>query len=179
MTSANVLILIHIAAIAVLTLYEILILFEPVDEMYSNKDTSAQDKRRIALLIIWLGLMILFFYGEYRKDGAEWTISDKPYAVEHIVALGDSNMINGTVYMRRGYIDEDLWYQYMVKVDGGGFVANKVRSDSAVLYYSDGDYRVEWYEKHRGWLWFTSDANYYKIYIPEGTIVDDFTVDLK
>lgn len=88
MTSANVLILIHIAAIAVLTLYEILILFEPVDEMYSNKDTSAQDKRRIALLIIWLGLMILFFYGEYRKDRAEWTISDKPYAVEHIVALG-------------------------------------------------------------------------------------------
>ena len=88
-------------------------------------------------------------------------------------------MVNGKFYLRHGHIEENLYYQYMVKLNKSGFIANKVKADNAMLYYSDDNFRVEWYAKERHWLWFQQKETYNKIYIPEGSISEEYSIDLK
>ena len=80
--------------------------------------------------------------------------------------------------MRRGYIEESLYYQYMVQLNNGGFVANKVNSANATLFYTEDNYRIEWYIKTKSWLYWKEERVYNKIYIPEGSITDDYSIDL-
>lgn len=131
------------------------------------------------LFIIGLVLLIFYCVGEDKCKNAEWEYNDTPYAVERIAALNDNNMMNGKFYMRRGYIESDLYYQYLVKLNNGGFKSNKVKSDAATIFYDDDDYRVEWYTKTRSWLYWTESETYFEIYIPEGSLTDDYSIDLR
>lgn len=132
----------------------------------------------LTILGLATALWLFFIVGTCKCDKSPWFVADEPYAVESIVSLGDNNMTNGRIYMRRGYIESDLYYQYMVDI-GDGFKANKVRSDNATLYYTDGDCRVEWYTRTKKWLYFTKEETIHKFYIPEGSITDDYSVDLR
>lgn len=124
-----------------------------------------------------LFLLFLLFYGMYKVDHIPWQRSELT-ATENIVALNDSQDINGNMYLRRGYITEELWYHYFVDI-GDGFVANKVKSSGTTLYYAEGNYRVEWYKYYKNWLWFERTETRHKIYIPRGSITDDFILDLQ
>ena len=136
--------------------------------------------KRMVISGIIFGVVLSFFICICKKlDNAPWQGEDKPVAVENIVALNDNNLVTGRYYVHRGYIDQDLWYQYMVKLNDGGFVANKVSSKDTTLYHSDNNYRVEWYTKKKHWLCFSREENYHKIFIPQGSITDDYSVDLK
>lgn len=132
----------------------------------------------ITSLFITVASFVFFIFGCYKCEKSTWNYPDKPYSTEYIASLNDSNMVNGRFYLRRGYIEENLYYQYMVKLNGG-FVANKVKSNNATLYYSDDNFRVEWYEKERHWLWFQQKETYNKIYIPNGSISEEYSVDLE
>lgn len=129
--------------------------------------------------IIFLILIAFNIYGYKHLHNLSWEGTEAPQAVEKIVSLSDNNLVTGHFYLRRGYIEQDLWYQYMVELNDGGFVANKVKSTDTTLYYSDGDYRVEWYTKKRHWLWFYEKENYHKIFIPVDSITDEYSIDLK
>lgn len=133
----------------------------------------------IRCMVVGIVGMILLPVGSYKCEKAAWNYSDVPYSTEHITSLNDSNMVNGKFYLRHGYIEENLYYQYMVKLNKGGFIANKVKADNAMLYYSDDNFRVEWYAKERHWLWFQQKETYNKIYIPEGSISEEYSIDLK
>lgn len=135
-------------------------------------------KTAITSLFITVVSFVFFIFGCYKCEKATWNYQDKLYSTEYIASLNDSNMVNGRFYLRRGYIEENLYYQYMVKLNGG-FVANKVKSNNATLYYSDDNFRVEWYEKERHWLWFQQKETYNKIYIPNGSISEEYSVDLE
>ena len=134
------------------------------------------------IMLISFFFMIFFLgtsmYGNYKCKNSEWIVPDKPYATEKIVSLNDNNLTNGKFYLRRGYIEENLYYQYMVQLNNGGFVANKVKSSNATLYYDTDNYRVEWYTKTKKWHYWEMKKIYNKIYIPEGSITDDYSVDL-
>lgn len=119
-----------------------------------------------------------FIFGIYKINKDPWVIPDDPFKTVRIVALNDNNMTNSRFYVRRGYVSEDLYYQYM-KRSGSGFKAGKVKADKTTLYYADDDYRVECYEKTKKWLWFEASEYFYKIYIPEGSITEDYMVDLE
>lgn len=135
-------------------------------------------KTFITSLFITVVSFVFFIFGCYKCEKSTWNYPDKPYSTEYIASLNDSNMVNGRFYLRRGYIEENLYYQYMVKLNGG-FVANKVKSNNATLYYSDDNFRVEWYEKERHWLWFQQKETYNKIYIPNGSISEEYSVDFE
>lgn len=135
-------------------------------------------KTLITSLFITVVSFVFFIFGCYKCEKSTWNYPDKLYSTEYIASLNDSNMVNGKFYLRRGYIEENLYYQYMVKLNGG-FVANKVKSNNATLYYSDDNFRVEWYEKERHWLWFQQKETYNKIYIPDGSISEEYSVDLE
>lgn len=121
----------------------------------------------------------MLIIGMVKVEKQQWDLPDKPYKTVKIVALNDNNMVGGRFYLRRGYFSEDLYYQYMKK-EGSGFKAGKVKADKTTLYYDKNEnYRVECYEKTKKWLWFEDSAYYYKIYIPEGSIAEDYIVDLE
>lgn len=126
--------------------------------------------------LIFTGSFIFFMYS---YDITPWVVNEEPDAVERIVSLTDSNMVNGKIYLRKGYFSEDLYYQYMVKLNGGGFKANKVKASGTILYYADSNYRVEWYTMRKQYWYLSEEKTYWKIYIPEGSITDTYSVDLE
>lgn len=128
--------------------------------------------------ILLIALFVFFMFGRIKCEKSGWVISDEPYATEKIVSLNDNNLMNGRIYLRSGYIEEDLYYQYIVQLNNGGFVSNKVKSANATLFYDTDNYRVEWYKKTRSWLYFKDEATYVEIYIPEGSITADYMIDL-
>ena len=143
-----------------------------------KKGVSSSFKELIISLLITIMSMVFFIFGCYKCEKSTWNYPDKPYSTEYIASLNDSNMVRGRFYLRRGYIEENLYYQYMVKLNGG-FVTNKVKSNNATLYYSNDNFRVEWYEKERHWLWFQRKETYNKIYIPDGSISEEYSIDLE
>lgn len=165
---------IHLYGMCIMLLISIVMCF---GNIFINDDISTIITS--ITMILTVVLVIFFFIGECKCSKAEWQYSDEPYSTQRIVSLNDNNLTQGRIYMRRGYIEDDLYYQYMMRVSGGGFKANKVKASTATLYYSDGDYRVEWYKKTRNWLYFEEEGYYQKIYIPEGSITDEYSVDLE
>lgn len=148
-----------------------------LDALSNNNEKESY----VGFSIMVLGIVLLIFFnvGMNKCYKSDWNVSDKPYAVEKIISLNDNNMTNGRFYMRRGYIESNLYYQYIVDLGNGGYKANKVRSDNATLYFTDDDYRVEWYTKTKKWLYFERGETIHKIYIPEGSITDEYSVDLR
>ena len=141
-------------------------------------DSSIEFAICVISMIICISTVILACVGSAKLEKQSWVVAEEPYATHSIVALNDSNQINGKFYCRRGYIEEKLYYQYMRK-SGSGFKAGKVKADDTILYYTDDDYRVEFYMKTKEWWIFHDEAYYYEIYIPEGSITEDYQIDLQ
>lgn len=123
--------------------------------------------------------LVLITFGYTQLAEQPWTASNKPYSTEKIVALDDNNLVSGAFYLRSGHFKEGLYYQYMVKLNNGGYVANKVSSDDTTIFYDDENPRVEWYKKERTWWLFKEEDTFNKIYIPKGSITEDYSVDLE
>ena len=51
--------------------------------------------------------------------------------------------------------------------------------DNTVIYYTDGEPHAEWYRKSRTYWWNTEYEYSCKIYIPEGTMTTEFTIDME
>lgn len=134
-------------------------------------------KTFLICIILYLSVVAFAVFGFEKMTKQPWNYPE-PYATEKIVCLNDSNQVNGRFYARRGYIGEKLYYQYMVKL-GEGYKANKVGANNTTLYYDDDNFRVQWHEKERHWLYFSEAEKYQKIYIPKGSITDDYSIDLQ
>lgn len=128
--------------------------------------------------IICITSIIFYFVGIVKCNKSNWTISETPYSVERIIALKDSNLISGSFYLKCGYIKENLYYQYIVQLSNGGFVVNKINSSNATLYYDTENYRVERYTKTKKWLYWEMRKRYNRIYIPKGSIINDYYINL-
>lgn len=165
---------IHLLAMFILAIVG---LISSLSFMLDDRDKIAEKVSSISG-ITFIALFAFFIFGLENCENSDWIISDTPYATEKIVALNDNNMMNGRVYLRSGYIEEDLYYQYIVQLNNGGFVSNKVKSANATLFYDTDNYRVEWYTKTRQWLYFKNEVTYVEIYIPEGSITMDYSIDL-
>ena len=133
----------------------------------------------VVAMIVTIVLTIFYAVGCNKMSEQSWVYPDEPYAVEKLVALNDNNMMNGRFYVRSGYIESDLWYQYIYESQWGGYKTNKIKADSATIFYADDNYRVEWYERTRGWLYFTETDICHKIYIPEGSLTNTYSIDLQ
>lgn len=106
-------------------------------------------------------------------------------AVENIVSLNDNNIIKGArAYYRSMYINESQYYQYMVDLGNGQYIQNQIPSNETYVSYIPKDDtvskpRVEWLKKRRQLFIFYYDTTYWKLYVPEGTIAEEFNIDLK
>ena len=98
-------------------------------------------------------------------------------STEHIVALNDNPGITGTYYMKRGYIESTLYYNYMVKLSDS-YIANHIPANKTYVYEAYGDYRVEWWEKTKGYGLLKQTEKYWKIYIPKNSILSEYKYNI-
>lgn len=100
-----------------------------------------------------------------------------------IIALKDNQNINGNFYIFGGYVDEDLYYYYATETEFG-YKTKKLKADDAYIKYTDGEPHIERLDGK-----FVNDNVYllgscmsgdrYIIYCPEGTVTNEFKVDLE
>lgn len=121
-----------------------------------------------------LTLLIIDVYAGNHIEDKPWTYSEITY-VEHITALQD----NSKIYGRRTHINEEMYYIYLVELADGGTIMNKVPADRATVYETDSNFRVEWYNRKRYYLGLRQTEQCWKIYIPKGSMITDFNIDLK
>lgn len=176
MIEGNVFIHIHLVVMIISAIFTFIFAILGLCD-FDNKD-KLSPVVCVVSFIVFVASIVFYSVGITKCENTTWVINENPYSVEKIVSLNDNNLTNGRFYMRRGYIEENLYYQYMVELNNGGFVANKVNSANATLFYAKDNYRVEWYIKTKSWFYWKMEKTYNKIYIPEGSITDDYSVDL-
>lgn len=110
---------------------------------------------------------------------AEYTLASDT----KISALKDNQNISGNFYIMGGYVDEDLYYYYATETEFG-YKAEKIKASNAYIKYTDGDPHIETYRgefaNDGAYFWGIPVYGYrYVIYCPEGTVTNEFNVDLE
>ncbi len=134
-----------------------------------------------------LAFLIWFLIGAVSLTGAEpvsQTIAEDQ-AIE-IYSLTDGNLAEGYTgsFLGRGYIDEELKYAF-VKKDKLGYAIEQVEADECyVKYTKDTPKAVPIIYHYGGWLKFwcgvtESESSSYVFYLPEGSIIEQYNIDLK
>jgi hypothetical protein len=102
-----------------------------------------------------------------------------------IYALEDNSQITGSSFLGSGYVNEKPAYYYIKKVDGKGLVTDYNYAEDSYINYVEGSEdpylkEVE-YGIAPGWKWILMPVKEYEyyFYIPEGSITNNYNVDLK
>ena len=137
-------------------------------------------KECFGCLIAGTILTLLFLIPIFGINNSSWEMPDEPYVTHDIMALQDSTMMSGRIYMRSGYINEDHTYLYGYKTSMGGMKTQKVRAEIATVYFTDDvEPHAEWFELTRS-FWYHNNTKYQcDIYIPTGSLVEGYAIDLQ
>lgn len=100
-----------------------------------------------------------------------------------IIALKDNQNISGNFYIMGGYVNENLYYYYATETEFG-YKTEKVRADNTYIKYTDGETHIERYigefANDSANIWgFPMCNDRYIIYCPDGTVTNEFIVDLE
>lgn len=128
-----------------------------------------------------LSVIVLILASAIISCGAEFEyvkVSDTK-----IVALKDNQNVNGSFYIMGGYVDEDLYYYYATETEFG-YKTEKISADNAYIKYTDGETHIERYMGRFAnantniWAFPWCDDRYI-IYCPDGTVTNEFNIDLE
>ena len=102
-----------------------------------------------------------------------------------IYSLADGNLTEGRhSFLGSGYIDEELQYTFVVK-DELGYTVEQVKAKNCYVKYTQEDpYALPLYKKYGAFAKFwlgddTASTDGYIFYLPEGTIIQEYDIDLK
>lgn len=101
-----------------------------------------------------------------------------------IISLQDNVSTSGNMVLGSGYIGSEMNYYFMAEKDGG-FNQHNIKSSESTIYYLKDENEKSHIEKYK--VVYESkisriikdDEYQYKIYIPEGSIIEEINVDLK
>lgn len=134
----------------------------------------------LTLKIYGVIIFVLFIAGltlDIKSYKADYTHTKT--ATEYVVALNDNPGIKGSYYVRRGYIENQMYYNYMVRLSSNSYIANQIPVKKSTIYETDGDYRIEWWEKEKGYFMAKETEKYWKVYIPKNSILSEYDIDLQ
>ena len=102
--------------------------------------------------------------------------------VTPIVALEDNVTTNGTFFLGTGAVKDDIHYYYMIETERGYKLQDIAASKAYIKYDTKPRIVVEngcgfkhWYNN----IWAFPTRTHYTIYVPEGTILNNYNIDLK
>lgn len=106
---------------------------------------------------------------------------------QKIVSVSLDNDIEGDFCIGTGYIKDTLYYYYAYVTSDGGYKIDKVPVNSTTVYYVEDDFKVVIYDyeypdnkttRYWGCAGDKIDRHSYKMYVPEGTIVEEYSIQL-
>lgn len=135
----------------------------------------------LVLIAAVIGSILLMMF----SSAAAETCADKTYHVVEdidIYALQDNITTDGSFFLGSGHIDDELKYFYVEKTELGYTVKN-IDADQAYIQYTTDRCHIE-KQSYTFDNWFVRliaepITDRYIIYIPEGSIVNNYSVDLK
>ena len=133
----------------------------------------------IGLAVVALGSTALSLCAYIPLGDVRWENDPEPTRTEYITALVDSNQTSGRMYLMSGYVREELYYQYMTKTADGGYEYRKIIASDATIYSAESNYRVEQYRQRKTWLFIYDERTVYKVFIPDGSIITNYNIDLQ
>ena len=149
------------------------------EEKYTIKDKILEKIGSISLglsisfLILTLASYTVLAFSDYK-------IEDKPYVTHQIMALSDNMTMYSKVYAHSGYFNEQLVYVYAYQTVNGGMKTQKVSANSCTVYFTDKvSPKAEWYRWNRRVLFAHEEMYTCNIYIPEGSLKADYSIDLQ
>lgn len=100
----------------------------------------------------------------------------------NIVTLQDNSHVSGGLFLGTGSINGSMKYVFYYELPNGGFKMNQISYENTTIIYSN-DKKVIIYKEEptNSFLnWFAIDLEFntsYEIYVPKGTISNDFKLD--
>ena len=100
-----------------------------------------------------------------------------------IIALKYGKGITGSFYLFSTHMEDGLYYHYAYQTERG-YKVEKVKADQCYIVYTEENPRIEKYtgESFKTWVtWIYAFPRYqhYILYVPEGTITTEFSIDLE
>lgn len=102
--------------------------------------------------------------------------------VRPIVALEDNMASNGTFFLGTGTVKDSIHYYYMIETERGYKIQDIAASNAYIKYDTNPRIVIEngcgfkhWYNN----IWAFPVRTHYTIYVPEGTILNNYNIDLK
>ena len=104
-------------------------------------------------------------------------------SMERIIALNDSTGVNGRAgFLGSGYVEDELYYYYMTDTKEG-FQAKKIKAEDTYVRYSDEPivetYTATNFKNKLLWLIALPIKSSHIVYIPEGSIIENYRIDLE
>lgn len=127
--------------------------------------------------------ILIFILSSFIVSSNDNVIEYNEVSDTKIIALKDNQNVSGNFYIMGGYIDKDLYYYYATETEFG-YKTEKIKAENAYIKYTNDEPHIEKYDSD-----FTNDALYfwggctrddrYIIYCPNGTVTNEFSVDLE
>lgn len=144
---------------------------------------------------VWLVMMILFcgfllssmiaFVGGCFISCGNVPLETECIESVDIVSLKDNFNTEGVFCIGSGSIEEDLVYYYAYESDKG-ITIGEIPANETYINYSNDKPRLETYNTHfeseflkHNFVYLGEDAEYYKLYIPEGSVIEEYKIDLE
>lgn len=105
----------------------------------------------------------------------------------YLYALQDNQGLTGYSFLGSGYVKDELKYYYAYKTADGGYKTDDIKAKYCTLYYVEDE--TECRIEHLTYRFINPIHNFlsagindydgYNVYIPEGSIVNNYCIDLK
>lgn len=134
--------------------------------------------------LTWLAILLmsglLFFAAPAQMHKQPYERPHEPYVTHEIMCLADNNLMSTRFYLYGGYINEEHHYLYGYKTSAGGMKTQKVKADTAMVFFDDDVIPcAKWYEETRQ-MWFLVETRITcDIYVPTDSLAVDYTIDLQ
>lgn len=150
-------------------------------ELADDYDRFVSGKRRI---LQFIGNLCLFmfccsvvwgFVGFLGSLIVDHKLESEPYAVEKLVSLQDNN----GYFVARYTVNNASNYIYMKDNGNGSYCQGSIKAEGVSVYYTAEQPRIEWYKSVGRCLGFKDSYDTPILYLPPGTILEQFSIDLK
>lgn len=137
----------------------------------------------LAILVSCAVTLLVVLFSSVVVSSCDNVIEYNKASDTKIIALKDNQDISGSFYIMGGYVDEDLYYYYATETEFG-YKTEKVKAENVYIKYTDGETHIERYvgefANDGNNLWgFPMCDDRYIIYVPDGTVTNEFIVDLE
>jgi hypothetical protein len=123
------------------------------------------------------------YVGDCLDLAAEYDVYIDEIEDTDIYALQDNITTEGSFFLGSGHIDDELKYFYVKETDIGYTVCN-VDADQSYIRYTDDRCHIEkqtcaFTNEFVNWIAFPFNDTRYIFHIPDGSIMNNYVVDLK